>query len=249
MRPLIVANWKCNPTSLAKAKGLFNSIRRGIKNIKNVKVVICPPFVYLSSIKYKLSNIKLGAQDIFWEKKGAFTGEISSLMVENLGCQYVIIGHSERRRYFNETDEMINKKIKAAISEKVKPIFCIGETQQEKKRGQTQTVLESQITEGLKKIGKKKIKNIIIAYEPIWAIGTGKPCDIDTVFSTNLLIRKIIRKTYSLSISKSFRILYGGSINSKNAAEYIREARMNGLLVGGASLDVKEFIGIVKAVS
>jgi len=249
MKPLIVANWKCNPSTLEEAKRLFNSVKRGVKNIKNVEVVICPPFVYLSSIKYQVSRIKLGAQDCFYEQKGAFTGEISPLMLKNLGCQYVIVGHSERRKYFNETDEMINKKIKATIITKLKPIFCIGETLKERERGEMYNVLRSQIEKGLQKIPKKEIKNIVVVYEPVWAIGSGKPCSPDTTMSVSLFIRKILTKIYSPSISKNLRIIYGGSVNSKNASSSVVEARIDGLLVGGASLDSQEFINIVRKVS
>ena len=248
MRPLIVANWKMNPISLAEAKKLFNSVKKGIKGIKNVEVIICPPFIYLSNIQHLKSNIQFGSQNCFWEKKGPFTGEISPFMLRSLGCEYVIIGHSERRRHFGETNEMINKKLKLALATKLKPIFCIGETQEEKTAGQTQTILQAQIGEGLKKISKKEIKNIVIAYEPIWAIGTGNPCDIEEAQKMGLVIRKIIRRLYSNSISNNIQVLYGGSVDSKNASFYIKEARLQGLLVGGASLQAQEFIKIVKSV-
>lgn len=249
MEPLIIANWKCNPISLAQAKRLFNSVKKGIKNIKNVKVVICPPFIYLSSLKSQVSGLTIGAQDCFWEERGAFTGEISPSMLENLGCRYVIVGHSERRRYFNETDEMINKKVKAVLAAKLKPILCIGETLKEKKRNLDLRVLNSQISRGLKGVGEKKAKNVIIAYEPIWAIGTGEPCDTDTVLTKVLLIRSLFKKRYSTDVAKKIRILYGGSVNSENSVSYIKEAQANGLLIGGASLKPKEFVQIVKNVS
>jgi len=242
MKPLVIANWKCNPTILKEAKRLFNSVKNGIKNIKNVEVVICPPFVYLPALRAN------GAQDCFWKEKGAFTGEVSPSMLKDIGCQYVIIGHSERRT-LGETDQMINRKLKAALKEKLKPIFCLGETQQEREKGQTSNILESQIEKGLKKISKQEIKNLIIAYEPVWAIGTGNPCDIDTAQTMGLLIRKIITKLYSLSISENLRILYGGSVDRKNATDYVKEARLQGLLVGGASLDPKEFVQLIKNVS
>lgn len=250
MKPLIVANWKMNPQRLVEAKRLFNSIKRRVRSSKNVEVVICPPFIYLAtSKKQQATEIKLGGQNCFWKQKGAFTGEISPKMLKNLGCEYVIIGHSERRRNFNETDKIINQKIKAATAIKLKPILCIGESLEEKKRGRTQAVLKSQIIKSLDKIGKKEIKNIIIAYEPVWAIGTGIPCNIETAFSENLLIRKIISQLYTQSTAKNLRILYGGSVDSKNAIGFVKEARMNGLLIGGASLKAKEFIKIIKRVN
>jgi len=254
MKPLIVANWKCNPTTLKGAKLLFGSVKKGVKNIKRAEVVICPPFVYLpvlgaSAFAKGYGGLTFGSQDCFWEKSGAFTGETSPIMLKDIGCQYVIIGHSERRRYFGETDEMINKKIKAALKAKLKPIFCIGETEEEREKGETPEILKSQIEKGLNKISKKEIKNIVIAYEPVWAIGTGKPCDIDEAQKMGLLIRKIIAKFYSRSISENLPILYGGSVDSKNAAGYVKEAQLQGLLVGGASLDPKEFIKLVKDVT
>lgn len=249
MRSLVVANWKCNPQTLGEAKRLFNLVKRGLKKIRNVEVAICPPFVYLSGIKSTVSGIKLGGQNCFWKEKGAYTGEVSPKQLSSLGCCYVILGHSERRGYFGETDEVVNKKIKAAILTKLNPIFCIGETKKEREKGQTEEILNSQIKKGLKKILRREIKNLVVAYEPVWAIGTGKPCDVEEAQKMGLLARKIIAKIYSFSIADNLRILYGGSVNSKNASSYIKEANFQGLLVGGASLDSKEFIKIVKVVS
>ena len=247
MKPLIVANWKMSLGTLEEAKRLFNSVKRGIKNIKNVEVVICPPFLYLSNLKSEILNLKLGAQDCFWKEKGPFTGQISPLMLKDLACQYVIIGHSERRN-LGETDEMINKKVKAAIFEKLKPILCIGETGEERKRGKTFTVLKRQLKEDLKSISnfkfqisnfKFQISNLIIAYEPVWAIGTGRACGIPEAKEAYLFIKKLV---------KNIPILYGGSVDSENAASYIKEASFEGLLVGGSSLIAEEFIKIVKSV-
>ena len=217
MKPLIVANWKCNPTTLKGAKLLFDSVKKEIKNIKNIEVVLCPPFIYLPilTVHRQVMNIKLGAQDCFWKQQGAFTGEISPLMLKDLGCQYAIIGHSERRA-LGETDEMINKKIRAALKSKLKPILCIDKISQIKKDLKTE---------------------IIIAYEPLFAIGTGKPCSIEKA------------KKMRTSLIRFKTVLYGGSINSENAKDYIKEAGFQGLLVGGASLEPKEFIQIVKNVS
>ncbi len=251
MKTLIIANWKCNPTTLKGARLLFNSVKRSLKNIRSVEVVICPPIVYLAVLKPKRSSFALsfGGQSCFWKEKGAYTGEISPKQLLNLGCKYVILGHSERRIYFGETDEMINKKIKAAISVKLNPIFCIGETKEEREKGQTQSILKSQIEKGLKKVSKKEIQKITIAYEPTWAIGTGKPCDIEEAQKMSLLIRKMMARKYSLSIAKKLRIIYGGSVNGENARDYIKEADFQGLLIGGASLDPREFIKIVKTIS
>jgi triosephosphate isomerase len=251
MKKIIVANWKCNPNSLKKAKEIFNLVKKKLKNLKKIKVVICPPFVYLSNIQYPKSNIQLGAQNCFWEESGAFTGEISPLMLKNLGCQYVILGHSERRRYFGETDQIINKKIKLALSAKLTPILCIGETQKEREEGKVQEILTFQLKNSLKKIPPKSLINsqLIIAYEPVWAIGTGNPCQPEEAERMNILIRKIINKLYkNQKIAKNLPILYGGSVNSKNAKNYL-EAHFQGLLVGSASLNPQEFIKIVKVFS
>lgn len=248
MTPLIVANWKMNPTTLVEAKRLFNSVSRGLKGIKNAEVIICPPFVYLSQFQTKKTKLYLGAQNAFWKEKGAYTGEVSPSMLKDLGCQYAILGHSERRRYFSETDEVINKKIEAVISAKLKPILCIGETGVEQKRELTQEILKSQIEKGLKKITKKEVKKIIIAYEPIWAIGTGRFCSPEEGKKANAFIRKVISQIHSQKTAKNTIILYGGSVNSQNAASYIFEANFQGLLVGGASLDPQEFVKIIKNV-
>jgi len=220
MKYLVVANWKCNPTTLKGAKLLFDGIERGVKKIKNAEVVVCPPFIYLS----KLSGLALGAQNCFWQDKGAFTGEISAKMLKDLGCKYVIIGHSERRRYFKETCTIVNKKIKAALVNNLKCILCIDNI--------------GQVRRGLKGISKKEIKKIIIAYEPIFAIGTGKACSIEKARKMKLAIKKIL--------GENTIVLYGGSVNSKNARDFIKKAQFQGLLVGGVSLKPKEFIQIVK---
>ena len=244
MEKLIIGNWKCNPTSLNEAKKLFNLAKRGIKKIKNVEVVICPPFSYLSLISSFLvprSSFKLGAQNCFWEEKGAFTGEISPLMLKDLGCKYVIVGHSERRT-LGETDEIINKKLKAVLKAKLTPILCIGETAKERKKGKTFKVLRKQIKTALNfpKYEILNTKYLIVAYEPVWAIGTGKPCGIEEAREVRLFIKSIL---------KNVPVLYGGSVTSKNGKDYLKEANFDGLLVGGASLKAKEFVKIIKSIS
>ena len=208
MKPLIVANWKCNPTTLEEAKKIFKKA-----NFPGAEVVICPPFIYLSTLGAK------GAQDCFWEEKGAYTGEISPKMLRDLGVEYVIIGHSERRKYFKETDETINKKMKAVIKAGLKPILCIDKISQ---------------------LPAKKQEGLIIAYEPLFAIGTGKPCSPERAKKMRVLIQR--------KIGKNIKILYAGSVNSQNAKGYIKEAGFSGLLVGGASLKPQEFFDIIKAV-
>jgi len=229
MKPIIIANWKMNPTTLAETKKLFESVKKGVKNIKNTEVIICPPFIWLPFLlnpkTYPL-NLKLGAQDCFWEAKGAFTGEISSKMLKDFGVGYVIIGHSERRKYQKETDEIINKKIKSALSEKIKPILCVANI--------------SQVKKSLKGFSGRESKNIIMAYEPIFAIGTGKPCSTEKAKKMRLLIKKTLKQ--------NMPILYGGSVNAQNAKDYLKDAGFQGLLVGGASLISKEFIGIIRSI-
>jgi len=228
MKPLIVANWKMNPQNLQGAKLLFDSVANGIKNLKNVEIVICPPFLYILNLKSQILNLKLGAQDCFWEEKGAFTGEVSPKMLKDLGwCDYVILGHSERRKYLKETDEMINKKIKAALKSDLTPILCIENISQLKKR--------------TKDLLRKEQKKLIIAYEPVFAIGTGKPCTPEKAKEMKTAIKKII--------DKDIPIIYGGSVNSQNATDYIKMAGFQGLLVGGASLDSEEFIKLAKNVA
>ena len=245
MKPFIVANWKCNPATMLKARALFDSTKRGVQKIRNVEVVICPPFVYLSQV----GGLALGAQDCFWEKDGAYTGEISPAMLKNVGCHYVLVGHSERRRYGAETEEVVHKKLKAALAAQLDPILCIGETGGERKKGEIEKVLRRQLTYALKGIAASLFsRRGTIAYEPLWAIGTGDPCDIDEAQRMSLTIVKIVTELYNSKTARTIRILYGGSVTSKNAAGYIKEAGMQGLLIGGASLDAKEFVSIVKAV-
>jgi triosephosphate isomerase len=219
MKPLIIANWKCNPMTLDEAKILLSKIK---EKAKDKNVVIVPPSIFLSSLVCK--GIKFGAQNCFWEDRGSFTGEISSQMIKSIGCEYVIVGHSERREIFKETNKEINEKIKKIIGAGLIPILCVGESKEERNSELTFPVIERQIKECLENINQE----VIIAYEPIWAIGTGKSASVDKI--------KEVR-----SFLKDKKVLYGGSVNSKNASSYIKEAQMDGLLIGGASLDFEEF--------
>lgn len=236
MKNLIVANWKMNPDSQKEAKETFEAIKKETKGLSS-EVVICPPFLYLSL----LDGLSVGAQNVFYEDKGAFTGEISGLMLKDLGVEYVIIGHSERRRYFGEIDELINKKIRKVLELGLKVIFCIGETKEEHDAGNKNEVLERQIKKGLAGIEnlKFKIENLAIAYEPVWAIGTGNNCSVEEAKEAFAFIRGFV--------GPDMRILYGGSVKSENSRAYVKEAGANGLLVGGASLNAEEFIKIVKS--
>jgi triosephosphate isomerase len=242
---LIAGNWKMNPLRLNEAEALFNSLRRQIRDKKGAEVAVCPPFVYISKLKFQNSKIKLGGQDCFWEEKGAFTGEISPKMLKNLGCTYVILGHSERRAHIGETNEIILKKLKTSLKFGLKPILCIGENKEQKKEGETFDVLMEQIKNTLAKLPNIKATNVVIAYEPVWAIGTGDNCPANEAMAVLMFIKKQLLKLFSKRIVEKILILYGGSVNSKNAKQYI-DAGFDGLLVGSSSLKPGEFALIVK---
>lgn len=248
MKKLIVANWKCNPASQKEAKKLFDGIAKEAKKIKKAETIVCPPFAWLAVVPQKRNDggFTLGAQNCFFEQKGAFTGEISPVMLKDLGCKYVIAGHSERRKYFQETDEIINKKIKAGLDAKLKIIFCVGETKEQRDNDKTEIVVKNQIAAGLKDVGASKVDEVVIAYEPVWAIGTGNACSVEESQKMRLFIIKVLSEIYTPKIAREAKILYGGSVSSQNSAGYIKEAGFNGLLVGGASLNVEEFVKIIK---
>ena len=242
-KKLLIANWKMNPLTEKEARELFEAEAAGLKKLKSVESVICPPFPFIPLFGQS-RTIWLGGQDLFWELQGAYTGEVSGKMLKHFNCRYVIVGHSERREYFGESDEIINLKIKTAIKSGLKPIFCVGE-QVGQEMG---SVLDQQLKNGLAGISKNQIKEIVIAYEPVWAIGTGNACSADNAMSATLFIRKVLTVLYSRFLADNTMILYGGSVDSKNAADYIKESKMNGLLVGGASLDAGEFIKIGESI-
>ncbi len=242
----IIANWKMNPVDFAEADSLIKAVKNGIEKSENVKIVICPPAVYLSKIKPN-AKFELGIQNIFWENRGAYTGEISAKMAKNLGVNYAIIGHSERRIYLGETDEMINLKIKSALENNLIPILCVGETLDEKKKDKASEVITRQLGSALKNIDKFQVSSfkLQVAYEPIWAIGTGSTPAVDEIMGAALLIRKIIAKLYDRKTAEKISILYGGSADSQNAYDFVRKANTSGLLIGGASLNASEFARIV----
>jgi len=248
----IIANWKMNPVSLTEAERLFDNIKKDLRNIKKTKgmrdieIVICPPhpYLYTGSLKLKARNLKLGAQNFFWKGKGAYTGEVSPKMLKSLGVTYVIVGHSERRKYFSETNQIINQKLLAVLESRLKPILCIGEKEGE----DISLVIKNQLIEGLKNINRVQMRDLLIAYEPVWAIGTGDSCQSDDALKAGLFIRQTLTKLFNRKLAEETCILYGGSVNSKRAQNYILESGMNGLLIGGASLDVEEFVDIVKQV-
>ena len=245
--PMIAGNWKMN-TTVSEAIELVNQMRRRLDEIANVDKVICPPFVSLVAVRelIKGSSIKLGAQNIYFEEKGAYTGEVSPLMLADL-CEFVIIGHSERRQYFNESGEIVNKKIRAALKAGLKPILCIGERLEENEAGRTKEVLTEQLRSSLAEIDY--LGGLIIAYEPVWAIGTGRAATGKQANETIGFIRQTISQKYGKRIAQDLRILYGGSVTAANTDEFINQSDIDGALVGGASLKANEFLGIVKQTS
>jgi len=253
-KKLIVANWKMNPESGEKAVEIFKLIQKRVRNFERAEIVICPPFLYLSllisiSLSGKFSSrFNFGAQNCFWEEKGAFTGEISAKMLKRAGARYVIIAHSERRKILGEDDKIASWKIKAALEESLTPIFCLGETAEEKKEGKIFQVLENQIKNGCAGLPENKIKKIVFAYEPLWAIGSGHVCSAEDALKAAVFIRQVVLKISPQLAVSSIRVLYGGSVNSQNAGNFLKIKEINGLLVGGASLDAKEFSAIVAAV-
>jgi len=252
-KKLVIANWKCNPATLKEAEHLFSTIDREIKKNEKAEVIICPPFIYLSClINLSKNNLVFGGQDCFWEKQGAYTGEISPLMLKRLGSQYVIIGHSERRKYFQEDEKMINRKLKAVLKARLNPILCVGEESRDsfdsegRPLDEINLIVAEQIEKGLIDIEPTNIRDIVIAYEPIWSIGTGNPCSSNEAMKASLFIRKTLTKLYNRIIAEKVKIIYGGSVNSQNVLDFIEGANMEGVLVGSASLNASEFVKIVK---
>jgi len=249
----IIANWKMNPSTLKSALGIFREIKKQVRRVnKNVKVIFCPPFLYLDKLLNEMralrgqGQIEFGVQNCFFEKTGAFTGEISPLMLKNLGAKYVILGHSERRKYFQESDEIIAKKTKAVLDASMKAIFCFGETERERRAGRTTRIIKNQIQNGLSFIGsERELLKLIFAYEPVWAIGTGKNCPAKEAFEILMYTKKVISQMFSRKIADKIKVVYGGSVNSSNFKEYILSG-YDGLLVGGVSLSPKDFSKIIK---
>ena len=249
-KPIIAGNWKMYK-DVNQAVELANEIKRAAFDVENVDIVICPPFTNLSDVGEMLveSNVGLGAQNCYWETEGAFTGEISVPMIKSVGCGYVIIGHSERRKYFGETDETVNKKVKAAIDGGLSPIMCVGETLEEREAGKTLDVVKAQVTGGLKGFEEEYLDPLIIAYEPVWAIGTGKTATPDQAQEVHAMIRGLLEEMYSASLSGSRCILYGGSVKPENIEELMKEEDIDGGLIGGASLKSESFVDIIKTTS
>ncbi|MBI5592978.1 MAG: triose-phosphate isomerase [Deltaproteobacteria bacterium] len=245
-KPLIAGNWK-----------MYKTVREAVETARelvqytatvDVDVMIAPPFTALAPVAEVVrgTNVSLGAQNLFSKKEGAFTGEISPVMLSDIGCRYVIVGHSERRQFFGDTDESVNSKIRAALDHQLIPVFCVGETETQREAGETFSVLDKQVTKGLEGFSSEALSGIlVIAYEPVWAIGTGKTATIDQVQEVHAFLRSLVEKRFDNLLAKSVRILYGGSVKPDNATEIMNMPDVDGALVGGASLSAKVFNSII----
>ena len=246
-RPMIAGNWKMYKTP-NEATETAQQLVRNVAAITDVDMMIAPTFIALAAVfeAVKNSPVALGAQNLYWKDEGAYTGEVSASMLKSAGCRYCIIGHSERRQYFGETDETVNKKLKAAIKADLQPIFCVGETEKEREAGQTLSILDKQFKKGLEGLISEQIGSLIIAYEPVWAIGTGKTATVDQAQEVHQFIRSLVQKKFDQTLSDSIRILYGGSVKPDNIANLMAMPDIDGALVGGASLDAESFSQIIK---
>lgn len=246
--PVIAGNWKMNK-NIVESVSLVKELKDFVRGIKGVDVVVCPPFTSLWVVKEIINetNIHLGAQNMYWDTKGAFTGETSPLMLKDVGCEYVILGHSERRQYFQETSEEVAMKTEAALSVNLIPIVCVGENLKERENGKTENIIEQEIKVLFSKIDSTLVARIIVAYEPIWAIGTGRSSSSQDANLIIKFIRELFSSEYGSGIAERIRILYGGSVDPKNIKEFMNESDIDGALVGGASLHALSFSQIVRA--
>lgn len=249
-KPFVAGNWKMN-TDSQSAVDLAKSVAAGTGGVagEKIDVAVIPPFVYLQSVAREIdgSSIALGAQDVYTEPKGAFTGEISVSMLKDVGCEYVLCGHSERRHVIGETDELINKKLSAVLAGGLLPILCVGELIEQRQAEKTEEVVISQVKKGLDDISIEDMEKVTVAYEPVWAIGTGLTATSEQAQEVHALIRKLIAELYDEQLADKIRIQYGGSAKPGNAAELMAQADVDGLLVGGASLKADDFVAIIRA--
>ena len=245
-RPLVAGNWKMFKT-IREAVSLVNVIKAGVHTVTACDVAVCPPFTTLAAVSEAIRNTKidLGAQDMYFETEGAFTGEISPLMLKDVGCRYVIIGHSERRQYFRETNELINKKVIAGLKYNLVPILCVGETLEEREARRAFEVVKQQFDESLKNLKPSEIERVVIAYEPVWAIGTGRTATPEQAEQMHSYIRRLLNEHYGEEVGERVKILYGGSVKPDNIAQLMAKPNVNGALVGGASIKGESFIQIV----
>jgi triosephosphate isomerase (TIM) len=245
--PVIAGNWKMNKT-VDEAVELIKQLKSLLSGVDGVEVIVAPPFTALYAVEKELkgSPIRVAAQNVFWEEKGAFTGEVSPSMIREAGCEFVIIGHSERRQFFGETDESVNRRIKAALGQGLKPIFCVGETLKEREDKKTFSVIKKQLEGGLNTLGEKDVLTMTIAYEPVWAIGTGKTATPQQAQEVHRFIRETLGELYSRGLVEKTRIQYGGSVTPENVKGLMDQPDIDGALVGGASLKAETFSRIVR---
>lgn len=249
-KPLIAANWKMYKTP-AQAKEFVSAFLPLVQGHTRAEIVLCPPFIDIATVFSEThgSQVHVGGQNLHWQEEGAFTGEISAAMLAAAGCTHVIVGHSERRQFFGETDETVNRKLHTALHHKLVPIFCVGELLAEREAGQTEQVLLRQIAKGLVDISPDRARQIVVAYEPVWAIGTGRTATPEMAAEAHLMIRSQVARTLGRDIADKMRILYGGSVKPENATALLNQPEIDGALVGGASLDAQSFAKIVHATS
>jgi triosephosphate isomerase len=245
-KPIIAGNWKMNKIT-TEARDLASKLLPLISMVTDREVVLGPPFTALQAVGEAIrgTNVSLSAQNLHWEDKGAFTGEISAEMLLDLGCRYVIIGHSERRQYFGETDQTVNKKVRQAIRKGLLPIMCVGETLAEREQGKLKEVIGRQVTDGLRDVTASEVRKIVIAYEPVWAIGTGKTATPEQANEVHALIRSMVHSLYASDIAEGLRIQYGGSVTPENVSQLMAMPDIDGALVGGASLKPESFAALV----
>ena len=246
-RKIVAANWKMNKT-VPEALEFVDELKSSIRETEEAELVICPPFTALFPVSRAIEGtcLKLGAQYVYYQEKGAFTGEISPLMLKDLDCDYAIVGHSERRGYFKETDIEVNKKLRALLDHGIRPIVCVGETLEQREAGQTEELVTRQVEIAFDGVGQNDVTSVVIAYEPIWAIGTGRSATGEDANRVIGLIRRTLGKIYSDEIAKNVRIQYGGSVTPDNIAEFSRQPEIDGALVGGASLKASSFLAIAR---
>lgn len=247
-KPIVAGNWKMNK-NVAEALDLVQDLKRDLAECREVDVVVCPPFTALKAVSEAVTgtHVDLGAQNMHWEKAGAYTGEISAEMLRELYCHYVILGHSERRAYFHETDEIVNQKVKAALAANLKPIVCVGETLENREAGDTDTVIAGQVRGSLAGLSAQDLAETIVAYEPVWAIGTGKTATPQMAQDVHALIRATLTELGGEQVAQGMRIQYGGSVKPSNARELFGQQDIDGGLIGGAALEAVSFVEIVRA--
>jgi triosephosphate isomerase len=250
MGKIIVGNLKMNLITVAEREEYLKVFKKEMKGkrLPNIDIILCPSFTHIEAFgkSLKKGKVEIGAQDLFWERKGSYTGEVSPAMIKNLGAEAAIIGHSERRKYFQETDKMVNLKIRASLKIGINPIFCVGETEKEKEADLTAKIITRQIVAGLQEVSQFQLSKIIFAYEPVWAIGSGLVPSSDEILSVNLLIKKVLVKKYGMKYAQLPKIIYGGSVNFKIAKQVCVDSKMDGALVGGESLSPHSFLKIAE---